>query len=70
MWVSILGIYNHDNTIFDHFILPEHVDKNILVNLILFRAAELEILYAEPELLKKIYKLLERNTRSCLESSA
>lgn len=53
MWISVLGIYNHDNTIFDQFILPKHVDKNILVNLILLRAAELEILYAEPELLKK-----------------
>ena len=53
MWISLLGIYNHDTTIFDNFILPENVDKNILVNLILLRAAELEILYAEPELLKK-----------------
>lgn len=52
MWISLLGLYNHDQTLFDTLKLPKKVDKNILVNLILCRSAELEILYAEPKTLK------------------
>ena len=59
--LSILGLYNIDNTIMDGLIkaLPTDpntgialIDSNILINNILLECAELEICYPEPETLK------------------
>lgn len=50
--VSFLGVYEYDNTIFDYLTVPESVVKNTVVNLLLFRSAELELLYSDPALLK------------------
>lgn len=52
MWISLMGIFNHDSTIFDKFNLPKKVDKNVLINQLLLQSAEREILYADPNLLK------------------
>lgn len=51
--ISILGLYDYDNTIFDDLELPEGIDKDDLVDTILFQNAELELLYTEPTLMKR-----------------
>lgn len=65
--LSIRGLYILDNTIFDDLELPTvsdiHtsaelvqdppvLDKDALVKLLIFRLSELEVLYADPELIK------------------
>lgn len=50
---SLDSIYNFDNTIFDNFNLPEGLSKNVICDNILFEAAELSVLYGDPEYLKK-----------------
>lgn len=45
MLLSILGLYNHDKTIFDAMVLPDGVDKDIVINNILLECAELEVIY-------------------------
>lgn len=50
---SLDSIYNFDNTIFDNFHLPEGLSKNVICDNILFEAAELSVLYGDPEYLKK-----------------
>lgn len=52
--LSVLGLYNHDNTIFNNMQLPnsDHLDKDILIHNILMECAELEILYTDPEFFK------------------
>ena len=59
--LSILGLYNIDNSIMDGLIeaLPTDpetgdalIDSNILINNILLECAELEICYPEPDILK------------------
>ena len=50
--LSILGMYQYDDTIFDGFNVPEGMNKDIAVNNILFNCAELEILYTEIDTLR------------------
>ena len=46
--LSILGLYNYDNTIFDDFALPAQMntEKETLIDNLLMECAEFEILYA------------------------
>lgn len=50
--LSVLGLYNYDNTIFDNFRVPEGVDKEVLTRNILMESAELEVLYTNPDFIK------------------
>ena len=56
--LSLMGIYNQDETILNstNFPLPEDVDRDILVPLILAETAELEIVYPDPATLKIVLK--------------
>lgn len=54
-WLSLLGLYNWDNTIFDNIVLPEDFtqdDKTILINNLLMETAELEVIYTDPDFMK------------------
>lgn len=54
--ISILGLYNIDNTIFDDMAYPDTFtagDKTTLNEEILFECCELEILYPDPEIMKR-----------------
>lgn len=48
--LSYLGMHNIDDTIFDGFQLPETVNRNTLITMILAETAELEALYPAPVL--------------------
>lgn len=52
--ISILGLYNEDNTIFESMQLPEsdHLNKDTLIHNILMDCAELEALYTDPDFMK------------------
>ena len=52
--LSILGLYNEDNTIFANMQLPssDHLDKDILIHNILMDCAELEVIYTDPDFMK------------------
>ena len=50
--MSITGLYNWDNSIFDGFSLPDGMDKEIAINNIMLECAELEVLYSSPEVMK------------------
>lgn len=56
--LSVLGMYNQDPTILNstNFPLPEGVDRDVLLPLILSETAELEVLYPEPTTFKTIVK--------------
>ena len=54
--ISIIGLYNYDNTIFDNFSLPEAVDKDTLINTILSNLGELEIVYPDTNWIKQTIK--------------
>lgn len=50
--MSLLGLYNYDNSILDGLTVPDGVDKGALINNLLRECAELEILYPQPSALK------------------
>lgn len=51
-WLSILGLYNYDNSIFNLFVVPDGMDKELIINNILLECAEMEIIYPEPDIMK------------------
>lgn len=50
--ISVLGLYNYDNDIFEDLAVPEDVDKTILIDTILTECAELEVLYPDSDFFK------------------
>lgn len=45
-------MYSWDNTLFDTLVVPNGVDKDLLVDNIILELSELELLYSDPEFLK------------------
>lgn len=57
--LSLMGMYEYDNTILDFFHYPdkwETVDKDVFVNKLLLDTAELEILYPDADIFKTAIK--------------
>ena len=52
--LSILGLYNYQPAIFDSLTIPTSVDRETLIDNIIMEAAELEILYPNPDILRVI----------------
>lgn len=52
--MSILGLYNYDPNIFELLHLPDSVQKQTIIDLIISEASELEILYPNPDILRVI----------------
>lgn len=52
--LSILGLYNYDNTIFDLLTIPVGLDKTILIKSICAELADMELLYPNPEVMKDL----------------
>ena len=54
-WISFLGLYTWDDTLFENLALPEGFTKkkkNILINNLLMETAELEVIYPDPGFMK------------------
>ena len=52
--LSILGLYQYDNTVFDLLTLPQGLDKNTLIKSICGECAEMELLYPNLEVMKDL----------------
>ena len=66
--LSILGMYNYDSTIFNGLILPSGVDKQIVIDQICFECSDLEVLYPDPEYLKRAITLWSYANQKSWES--
>lgn len=55
MWMDLIGLYNYDSSIFDSFNLPESLVsmKDNIIDNILLETAERELIYPDPNFLKK-----------------
>ena len=53
-WVSILTIFNNYPDIFDDMVLPDGVEKEVVINSIVSELAELDLLYSNPIVLKPL----------------
>ena len=54
--LSILALYNWDNTLFNDLNVPEGMNKNNVIDNILFECAELSLLYTDPAFMKRAIK--------------
>ena len=56
--LSILGLYQYDNSIFDDIALPttDHLNKEDLIQNLLSECAELETIYPRPDVFKVLMK--------------
>ena len=52
MLLSIMGLYEYDNTLFQGLQLPEGLDQEAVINEILLQCAELEIVYPNIDIMK------------------
>ena len=53
-WLSLLGLYRYDPTLFDDMVLPAEIDKSVLVDNLLMETAELEVIYPDAEIMRQI----------------
>ena len=51
--ISIRGLYNWDNTLFDGMTIPVELDRDVLVDNILNDYAEMEVLYPDSDFMKE-----------------
>ncbi len=52
--MSVLGLYQYDNSLFNLFSFPDGIDRDVLFNTILDETAELEVVYPSPGVLKTL----------------
>lgn len=52
--LTILGLYNYDNTLFDGFRLPGSVDRDTLIDNLLGELFECEVLYPDVDIMKNM----------------
>lgn len=52
MLLSIMGLYEYDNNIFQGLQLPEGLDRDATINEILLQCAELEVVYPDIDIMK------------------
>ena len=56
--MSVMGLYNWDNTLFDLMSIPEALTKETLVDNLLAELAELEVIYPNPVVMKNLIGVL------------
>lgn len=59
--VSILGVYDYDNTVLDGFVLPANVSRETFLMELFRNCAELELLYSDPDVLRPMLKYWSAN---------
>lgn len=52
--ISIAGLYRYDETIFDNLRIPSQVDKEVLIDMIISELFEVEVLYPNPDMMKRL----------------
>lgn len=50
--ITLIGMYNYDNTLFDELNFPAGIDKNLAISRILNKSEEFEVLYSDFDYLK------------------
>lgn len=53
-YISILGLYSWDPTLFDKMELPDGIDRQTVIDEILLRCADLEVIYPNAEFMKEM----------------
>lgn len=52
--LSIIGLYNYDNTLFDNMYLPDDCDPDLFIDRLFMEAGELSVCYPDAVLMKRL----------------
>ena len=55
--MTLIGMYNWDDTIFSELVLPTGIDKDLFINSLLLQGGEFEVLYPDPNFMKNAIKI-------------
>ena len=55
--MTLIGMYNWDDTIFSELLLPTGIDKDLFINSLLLQGGEFEVLYPDPQFMKNAIKI-------------
>ena len=55
--MTLIGMYNWDDTIFSELLLPTGIDKDLFINSLLLQGGEFEVLYPDPRFMKNAIKI-------------
>lgn len=53
--LTLIGLYNYDHTLFNTLTFPTGIDKNHVIDTILMRGGEYEVIYSNPDWLKQMF---------------
>ena len=65
--LTLIGLYSHDNTLFDNVTLPTGYDKDTFIETLLLEHGEKCVMYPEPEFMKYSLGIVSRKWRHELE---
>lgn len=54
MTMTLIGLYNYDNGLFDNLTLPTGIDKDLFINNVLLKSGEFELLYPDLNFMKSM----------------
>lgn len=60
-WLSVLGLYNFNEDLFKNMIIPENVDRDVLIDTIIYDNAELGLIYADYEVMTDLIGVWSRS---------
>ena len=55
--LTLIGMYDYDNTIFSELVMPEGIDKDLFIQALLIQGGEFEVLYPQPAFMKYSIKV-------------
>lgn len=55
--MTLIGMYNYDNTIFNDMFFPEGIEKDLVISSLLMQGGEFEVLYPDPYFMKNSIKI-------------
>ena len=68
--ISVLGMYNFNNALFDKFAVPAQIEKQDVVDSILLECAELPVIYTNWDVLQGVIGLLSKRRLHAWERMA
>lgn len=61
--LTLIGLYSYDHTLFDNMVMPDGVNKSLVIDAILMTGGEYEVMYPNPDLLKDMIGSWSRQWR-------
>ena len=52
--LTILGLYRYRNDLFDDLVLPDGVNKQVLIDNMIIELADMELIYPDPDVIKEM----------------